>query len=203
MGTKHEDGDHIAKGAGAPIEPAHDAGGGSRPAAACRGVITLVLGGARSGKSAVAERLAMSLSPSVTYLATAEADPTDADFLDRIERHRARRPAGWTTIEAGLRLAPHLAAAGGTVLIDSLGTWVAAHNSFEVDVDALIGALTDRAGDTVVVSEEAGLGVHPSTEIGGRFRDALGSVNQRVADAADRVVLVVAGRVLPLERSPW
>jgi adenosylcobinamide kinase/adenosylcobinamide-phosphate guanylyltransferase len=203
MGTKHEDGDHIAKGAGAPIEPAHDAGGGSRLVATRRGVITLVLGGARSGKSGVAERLVMSLSPSVTYLATAEADPSDADFLDRIERHRARRPAGWTTIEAGSRLASHLGVAVGTVLIDSLGTWVAAHDGFAVDVDALIAALTGRAGDTVVVSEEVGLGVHPSTEIGGRFRDALGSVNQRVADAADRVVLVVAGRVLPLERGPW
>jgi adenosyl cobinamide kinase/adenosyl cobinamide phosphate guanylyltransferase len=80
---------------------------------------------------------------------------------------------------------------------------VAAHDGFAVDVDALIAALTSRAGDTVVVSEEVGLGVHPSTEIGGRFRDALGLVNQRVADTADRAVLVIAGRVLPLERSPW
>jgi adenosyl cobinamide kinase/adenosyl cobinamide phosphate guanylyltransferase len=166
-------------------------------------VITLVLGGARSGKSAVAERLAMTLSTSVTYLATAETDPTDADFLARIERHRARRPANWTTVEAGRHLPSHLGAAEGAVLIDSLGTWVAAHDGFAVDVDALIAALTSRAGDTVVVSEEVGLGVHPSTEIGGRFRDALGLVNQRVADTADRAVLVIAGRVLPLERSPW
>jgi adenosyl cobinamide kinase/adenosyl cobinamide phosphate guanylyltransferase len=151
----------------------------------------------------VAERLAMSLSTSVTYLATAEADPTDADFLARIERHRARRPPTWTTIEAGRHLPSHLGAAEGTVLVDSLGTWVAAHHGFDVDVDALIGALTGRAGDTVVVSEEVGLGVHPSTEIGGRFRDALGLVNQRVGDTADRAVLVVAGRVLPLEPSPW
>ena len=166
-------------------------------------MITLVLGGARSGKSAVAERLAASLSGSVTYLATAEADPDDRDFLQRIERHRARRPSNWTTIEAGRQLASHLDAVEGTVLVDALGTWVAAHDGFDVDLDALIGALANRAGDTVVVSEEVGLGVHPSTDIGGRFRDALGLVNQRVADSADRVLLVVAGRVLPLDRSPW
>jgi adenosyl cobinamide kinase/adenosyl cobinamide phosphate guanylyltransferase len=166
-------------------------------------VITLVLGGARSGKSAVAERLAASLSVSVTYLATAEADPDDRDFLQRIERHRARRPSNWTTIEAGRQLASHLDAVEGTVLVDALGTWVAAHDGFDVDLDALVGALANRAGDTVVVSEEVGLGVHPSTDIGGRFRDALGLVNQRVADSADRVLLVVAGRVLPLDRSPW
>jgi adenosylcobinamide kinase/adenosylcobinamide-phosphate guanylyltransferase len=184
-------------------EQLRQAGGPTRPVAIGVGVITLVLGGARSGKSAVAERLATSLSASVTYLATAEADPDDRDFLERIERHRARRPPTWTTIEAGRQLASHLGAAEGTVLIDSLGTWVAAHDGFEVDLDALIGTLATRAGDTVVVSEEVGLGVHPSTEIGGRFRDALGSVNQRVADTADRVLLVIAGRVLPLDRSPW
>jgi adenosylcobinamide kinase/adenosylcobinamide-phosphate guanylyltransferase len=199
----HEDGGHIGKGADAPIERLWQAGGRTRPDAIGVGVITLVLGGARSGKSAVAERLATSLSASVTYLATAEADPNDRDFLERIERHRARRPSTWTTIEAGRQLASHLGAVQGTVLVDALGTWVAAHDGFDADLEALIEAMADRAGDTVVVSEEVGLGVHPSTEIGGRFRDALGLVNQRVADAADRVLLVVAGRVLPLDRSPW
>jgi adenosyl cobinamide kinase/adenosyl cobinamide phosphate guanylyltransferase len=166
-------------------------------------VIALVLGGARSGKSAVAERLVGSLSPSVTYLATAEFDAGDRDFVDRIERHRKRRPTTWSTVEAGPDLANHLALTGGTVLVDSLGTWVAAHDDFAVDADALVDALARRRGDAVVGSEEVGLAVHPSTELGGHFRDALGLVNQRVADIADRVVLVVAGRVLPLERSPW
>lgn len=166
-------------------------------------MITLVLGGARSGKSAVAERLAATLSTEVTYLATAAIDGDDADFMSRVERHRARRPPAWTTVETGSDLATHLAAVEGTVLVDSLGSWAAAHDNFEVGLDAMIDALSRRVGPTVLVSEEVGLGVHPSTEVGGRFRDALGLVNQRVADLADQVVLVVAGRVFPLDRSPW
>lgn len=166
-------------------------------------MIALVLGGARSGKSVVAERLVGSLSTSVTYLATAEFDTEDLEFVGRIEQHRERRPKTWSTVEAGSNLANQLALIKGVVLVDSLGTWVAAHEAFAVDVDALVDALARRQSDTVLVSEEVGLGVHPSTELGGSFRDALGLVNQRIADVADRVVLVVAGRILPLERSPW
>lgn len=167
------------------------------------GVITLVLGGARSGKSVVAERLAATLSPPVTYVATAELDPADEDFVDRVGRHRARRPPAWATVEAGRDLAAHLAVIDGTVLVDALGTWVAAHEGFGVDIVALVETLAGRPGDTVLVSDEVGLGVHPSTVLGGRFRDSLGLVNQQVANIADRVVLVVAGRILPLDRSPW
>lgn len=166
-------------------------------------MIALVLGGARSGKSIVAERLVGSLSTSVTYLATAEFDAEDLEFVGRIEQHRERRPETWSTVEAGSDLANQLALTEGVVLVDSLGTWVAAHDAFAVDVDALVDALARRQSDTVLVSEEVGLGVHPSTELGGSFRDALGLVNQRIADIADRVVLVVAGRIFPLERSPW
>jgi adenosyl cobinamide kinase/adenosyl cobinamide phosphate guanylyltransferase len=86
------------------------------------------------------------------------------------------------------------------VLVDSLGTWLTGHDDLTPDVDALCAALSARAGDAVVVSEEVGLGVHPSSELGRRFRDALGVVNLAVAEVADEVVLVVAGRVLPLER---
>jgi adenosyl cobinamide kinase/adenosyl cobinamide phosphate guanylyltransferase len=87
----------------------------------------------------------------------------------------------------------------GTALVDSLTTWVARGRSFDVDVDGLCRALTERSGHSVVVSDEVGLGVHPSTEEGRRFRDALGLANQAVAAVADEVLLVVVGRVLALE----
>ena len=162
--------------------------------------LTLVLGGARSGKSALAERLASASGAPVTYLATAHSDPADADLSARIGAHRARRPDSWTTVEAGADLVRALAEVDGPVLVDSLGTWVAAHHDFEIDLPALVEALTTRRDLTVVVSEEVGLGVHPATPIGRQFRDVLGIVNQAVAEAAADVWFVVAGRVLPLAR---
>ena len=160
-------------------------------------MITLVLGGARSGKSAVAERLAARLAEPITYVATATI--TDDEFAARIARHRDRRPSEWTTIEAGEHLVATVRETNGTVLIDALGPWVAANDDFAVDADALVAALTSRSGDSVIVSEEVGLGVHPSTEVGRAFRDVLGDVNRAVAEVADEVLLVVAGRVLPLD----
>lgn len=164
-------------------------------------MITLVLGGARSGKSAFAERIAASSAMPVTYIATAVVG-ADPDFAARVGAHRERRPASWETVEAGGDLIGALERATdttGTVLIDSLGTWVAAAENFEVDSDGLCRVLAGRQGDTIVVAEEVGLGVHPSTEVGGRFRDALGSLNRAVSGVADRAFLVVAGRVVPLE----
>lgn len=164
-------------------------------------MITLVLGGARSGKSAVAEHLASALPAPVTYVATAAVDPADADHVARVAAHQARRDPAWTTVDAvGADLPAVLRARAGTVLVDSLGTWLTGHADLVADVVDLCAALQERAGDTVVVSEEVGLGVHPSSELGRHFRDALGAVNVAVAEAADRVLLVVAGRVLPLER---
>jgi adenosylcobinamide kinase/adenosylcobinamide-phosphate guanylyltransferase len=160
-------------------------------------MITLVLGGTRSGKSAVAERLAARSSP-VTYVATGRA--VDEEMAERIAHHRARRPAHWTTIECGPELAPALRSTTGTVLVDALGTWVAGHHDFEVDLGELLSALAVHRGDVIVVSDEVGLGVHPSSELGRAFRDALGTVNHAVAELADEVLLVVAGRVLPLGR---
>jgi len=158
-------------------------------------VLTLVLGGARSGKSEVAERLAG--DGPVTYIATGVA--TDEDMAARIAAHRRRRPGHWHTLEApGPTLAAAVADARGTVLLDSVTTWLAAAPGFEVDADALCTALAKRGGDTVVVSDEVGLGVHPSTEAGNRFRDALGLLNQQIAVCADDVFLVVAGRTLSL-----
>ena len=162
-------------------------------------MITLVLGGARSGKSRVAEQLAAAPGEPVTYVATALVDEADADHRARIEAHRSRRPGTWTTVEAGVDLAEVLRRLTGPVLVDSLGTWVTAHPDLAADAGALCDALLARAGDTVVVSEEVGLGVHPSSELGRRFRDALGSLNRAVADVSQEVLLVVAGRVLPLQ----
>jgi adenosyl cobinamide kinase/adenosyl cobinamide phosphate guanylyltransferase len=163
-------------------------------------VITLVLGGARSGKSRHAEQLVARLPPPVSYVATAVVDEADRDHVARVAAHRARRDPAWKTIEVGAHLASALEGVTGSVLVDSLGTWIAAHDDFAVDVDELCKALAARNGDTVIVSEEVGLGVHPSSELGLRFRDVIGDVNAAVADVADDVLLVIAGRVLPLER---
>lgn len=164
-------------------------------------MITLVLGGARSGKSGVAERLASRLPGPVTYVATARVDGSDADHVARVAAHQARRDPAWTTVEAaGPALAEVLVATQGSVLVDSLGTWVTSHDDLVVDVGRLCDALRARQGDTVIVSEEVGLGVHPSSPLGRRFRDALGAVNVAVATVADAALLVVAGRVLPLDQ---
>ena len=161
--------------------------------------VTLVLGGARSGKSAVAEGLVARALPPVTYVATTVVGD-DADLADRVRAHRARRPSWWRTAEVGAELPALLRAMEGTLLVDSLGAWVAGAPDFAADVDGLCDALRERTGDAVVVSDEVGLGVHPSTDVGRRFRDALGDVNRAVAALADDALLVVAGRVLRLDR---
>lgn len=160
--------------------------------------VTMVLGGARSGKSAVAETIAERLG-SVTYVATIVADPGDSDLADRLDRHRQRRPRDWATIEPPYDLAEVLEAVNGPVLVDSLGPWVALQPP-GFDPSPVIEALVARDGPTVVVSEEVGMGVHPVSDMGRLFRDDLGRVNQAVAEIADPCLLVVAGRVLPLDR---
>ena len=161
-------------------------------------MITLVLGGARSGKSTLGEALVAKSGRSVTYVAT--ADPgDDQEFLTRVTQHRQRRPGDWVTIECGVELATALAGLEGAVLIDSLGTWLARWPDFVVNVASLLEALDRVVGDVVIVSDEVGLGVHPTSEVGRAYRDALGSLNQSVADCADVVLLVVAGQVLTLK----
>jgi len=163
-------------------------------------VITLVLGGARSGKSALAEQLVLASEGRVLYLATGTA--TDDDMAERVDAHRERRSARFDTVEAGAALADALRdAPDRPALVDSLGTWVAGHHDFAIDLAALLDALRardQRGAATVIVSDEVGLGVHPETALGCAFRDALGTANQAVAAVAAEVLLVVAGRVLPL-----
>lgn len=179
-------------------------------------MITLVLGGARSGKSEVAERLVGRWGPEVVYVATGTA--SDESMARRIEKHQQRRPSTWKTIELfspanptdptyptsptnpGPELPEVLKTIDGPVIIDSLGTWLVRFSDFDSDVDSLCSALLERTGSTVIVSEEVGMGVHPSTEIGRDFRDALGVLNRQVASISDEVLFVVAGRAIRLER---
>ena len=162
-------------------------------------MITLVLGGARSGKSAVAEAIAARHSP-VTYLATIMPDPSDEDLAARVQVHRSRRPDRWHTVEPPYDIVDVLLATTGTVLLDSLGPWLASHRDFAIDRDGLVAALGRRSGLTIIVSDEVGMGVHPETELGRRFRDELGRLNQAVAAVADDCLLAVAGRTIRLER---
>lgn len=170
---------------------------------------TLLLGGARSGKSAFAVELGRAQSARVTYVATAPA--VDDDMRDRIERHRAERPATWTTIEEPLDLGGALAAvderdADGFVIVDCLTLWTS-NLMLEGHSDEQIGAMAvevagycaRRTAPVVTISNEVGLGVHPETELGRRYRDVLGRVNQHWAAAADTALLMVAGRALRLE----
>jgi len=162
-------------------------------------VITLLLGGARSGKSEMAERMLEGLPSPRTLVATWAFDPDDEDMVDRVALHRRRRPQDWALVEVGDgNLAAAVADLDGSVLVDGLGTWVAQLEGFGGDGRELAEVLARRGGATVVVSDEVGLGVHPETEVGRRFRDELGRVNREVSDAADEVLLVVAGRTLRL-----
>lgn len=159
-------------------------------------MITLVVGGVRSGKSELAERLA-GTGEAVTYVATG---PTGQGMDERIAAHQARRPGSWETVEvSGADLATAVTASGGgTLLVDSLGTWVASHPDLDPDIDALVGALAGCVAHVVLVSDEVGLSVHPETELGRRFQDVLGTLNRRVSAVADRVLFVAAGRVVEL-----
>ncbi len=166
-------------------------------------MITLVLGGARSGKSTVAEGFATELSAGgtrpVTYVATMIADPSDPDLTGRLDRHRSRRDSAWSTVEPPFDLVEVVADTPGVLLVDSLGPWVGLQPD-GVDPEPLVAALEARTDPVVLVSDEVGMGVHPETELGRRFRDDLGALNQAVAEVADRCVLVVAGRVLSLDQ---
>jgi adenosyl cobinamide kinase/adenosyl cobinamide phosphate guanylyltransferase len=162
--------------------------------------LTLLLGGARSGKSALAVRLADETGRSVVFIATAEAG--DAEMAERIRLHRESRPPDWTTVEEPLELQRALADAGDAlVVVDCLSLWVA--NALErgwsaARIEEHAGEAASRPGDTIAVSNEVGLGVVPATPLGRTYRDVLGRVNTIWAAAADEALFVVAGRTLEL-----
>ncbi|HEX7095178.1 MAG TPA: bifunctional adenosylcobinamide kinase/adenosylcobinamide-phosphate guanylyltransferase [Acidimicrobiales bacterium] len=166
---------------------------------------TLLIGGARCGKSALAVRLALAWGGPVTFVATAEV--ADDDFAARVRRHRADRPSTWPTVEEPREVAAavrdvdpeHL------VLVDCISLWVSALMADGIDEDGAVAAADDladafaaRRAPVLVVTNEVGMGVHPSTSLGREYRDVLGRVNRRLAERVDRALLVVAGRVLPL-----
>lgn len=160
--------------------------------------LTLVLGGARSGKSGYAEELIRSRGAETLYIATAE--PNDDEMRRRIAQHRARRGAGWSTIEAPLELPQALRLASRPALVDCLTLWLSNLFFHEHDVEAaceaLGAALRGLDVPVVLVTNELGLGLVPETAVGRAFRDRAGLLNQEVATLADRVVFVAAG--LPL-----
>ena len=163
--------------------------------------LTLVLGGARSGKSRHAEELIMRAGAPWTYVATAEA--RDEEMRARIDQHRARRDANWHTLDAPLDLAGAIQNVAGPALIDCLTLWLSNVMLADRDVEAesarLLAAFGSAPGPLVAVSNEVGLGLVPETPLGRAFRDAQGRLNQRVAAAADRVIFMAAGLPLNLK----
>jgi adenosylcobinamide kinase / adenosylcobinamide-phosphate guanylyltransferase len=165
--------------------------------------VTLILGGARSGKSAYAEALVTAVGDGL-YLATAEAG--DAEMTERIRAHRARRGDRWTTVEEPLDLSGNLsrhARPGRPILVDCLTLWLSNLLGAGMDIDEetahLSEALAGLAGPVLLVANEVGLGIVPDTPLGRAFRDHAGRLNQRVAGVADRVVFVAAGLPLVLK----
>ncbi len=170
----------------------------------------LVLGGARSGKSAFAEELVG--ESACQYVATARPWPGDEDFANRIAEHRNRRPAHWHTEDSRDAIEVLRTPPTATVLVDDLGTWLThlidSHAGWErprgaVDthiqelVTAIANYPTDR--DVIIVSPEVGMGVIPEHRAGRLFRDELGRLNAEVATVCDQVVLVIAGQQLVLK----
>lgn len=163
--------------------------------------VTLILGGARSGKTARALALA---APPRAYVATAGAGAGDEEMAARIAAHKAERGADWSLIEAPLDLVGALgAAAGRTLLIDCLTLWLsnlmAAERDVEAETAALLGALAAAEAPVLLVSNEIGMGLVPMDALSRRFRDAQGRLNQRIAAAAERVEFVAAGLPLRLK----
>ncbi|HEY2965526.1 MAG TPA: bifunctional adenosylcobinamide kinase/adenosylcobinamide-phosphate guanylyltransferase [Actinomycetota bacterium] len=167
---------------------------------------TFLIGGARSGKSSLAVRLASAVDGPVVVVATAEA--RDDDMAERIRAHRASRPDGWETVEAPIGLLDAVDGAGedACVVLDCLTLWVsnaieAGASGEEVDAEArtVTSILAGRPAPSVVVSNEVGLGIVPANALARTYRDVLGRVNASFAAEASRSLFVVAGRGLPLQ----
>lgn len=172
-------------------------------------MLTFLVGGARSGKSALALEIGLRHYGPVVFVATAEA--FDDDLRDRIARHRHERPTEWPTVEEPVALAAALSVidTGALVVVDCLTVWVGNLFHHLPDADAreqqyaaLLRVLAGRDGHTVVVSNEVGMGLVPADASSREYRDELGRLNQRVAAIAERSLLLVAGRALEL-RNPW
>ncbi|RDE22644.1 bifunctional adenosylcobinamide kinase/adenosylcobinamide-phosphate guanylyltransferase [Motiliproteus coralliicola] len=160
----------------------------------------LILGGARSGKSQLAERLAMQSGREVVYIATATVG--DAEMESRIGLHRERRPEHWGLVEEPVALAQCLQQQAGELkllLVDCLTLWLSnlicleQHGVLRREVDALLQTLPQLPGEVILVSNEVGMGITPMGELSRHFQDELGLLHQRLAAQSDRVVLTVAG----------
>ncbi len=173
--------------------------------------LTFLIGGARSGKSSLAVDIGHrhdAAGIDVTYIATAPV--IDDDMADRIERHREERPAAWSTIEEPTDLIGALdAVSSGLAIIDCLTLWTSnlmwadhGDNAIRELATNTAHAAASRTEPTVAISNEVGLGIHPDTDLGRRYRDVLGWVNQIWAEAADTSLLLVAGRAVSLA-DPW
>jgi adenosylcobinamide kinase / adenosylcobinamide-phosphate guanylyltransferase len=173
--------------------------------------LILLLGGARSGKSTAAENMAAAYAQPVLFVATAEA--WDADMQSRISNHQASRPANWQTLEAPRQLAERLrttqveSGLPPVVVLDCITllasnillglpedcTQEAANSAITAEIDALLGVIAASDSTWLLVSNEVGMGIVPPYRLGRLYRDALGRANQRLAQAADEVILLVAG----------
>jgi len=167
--------------------------------------LTVLLGGARSGKSRLAQQLAATGTAPVTVVATATAG--DDEMREKIAVHRAERPPSWSTVEEPFDLTGALGAIAGdhTVVVDCLTLWIANLVERGDGVEGILGlaaaaseTAAGRPGATVVVSNEVGLGVVPASELGRAYRDVLGEVNRLWVTKADRAWFTVAGKVVPL-----
>jgi adenosyl cobinamide kinase/adenosyl cobinamide phosphate guanylyltransferase len=166
--------------------------------------LTVILGGARSGKSAIAVESGKRHDGNVVYIAT--APELDEDMADRIARHRAERPFSWTTEEEQIDIADAFEAAGDAlVIIDCLTLWTSNlmwqdRTDDEIHAIASLTAskASERAAPTIAISNEVGMGVHPDTTLGRRYRDVLGRVNQLWVAASSKSLLLVAGRAIEL-----
>lgn len=170
--------------------------------------ITLILGGARSGKSSYALKLAEETRKSVTFIATAQA--FDDEMSARIQKHKAERPAGWETLELPLHIAPSVSQIkSDLVILDCITLWVTNllmqfvnddlvdeapfMQASQAETEKLLAAIRNTEQDWLIVSNEVGLSLVPPYQMGRVYRDALGWVNQRLAQEADKVIFMVAG----------
>ncbi len=166
---------------------------------------TLILGGARSGKSGLAQRRAQATGRPVTLIATAQA--LDAEMAERIARHQADRPPSWRTVEEPLALAAALKAECATdrcVIVDCLTLWLTnllldSEARLAAETTALLNTLPDLPGEILLVANETGLGVVPADVLSRRYVDVAGWLHQSLAQACDRVVLTVAGLPVALK----